>query len=742
MPWLPLSCNVVLTVLGLVGCSALHAAGAAPPSAPAASAALASTAAAPPALYGAIDLGARGVKAWLYSFVAEGEALDARSVFHEDIDTTLVSGAQEHHFTEAGLSEAAQAVSRELADLKTTAAKLKRTDVTYYVVGSSGLAPFDNRDDLRHAVEKETGLSIDFIDPAREAALGLLSAVPRNRREVAAVVDVGSGNTKVGCLEDGGVQSGEIPYGSVSLRKAAVAQSAGDAEYAGVIEKLLQDARARVPGCAVSRARLYWIGGAAWATATYMHPEEALQGFVALTSADIDGFLARLADGRWNQGEPAFRFAAAVGAPLRAQIKDAARADRMKVNDVFSREDLIAGVSLMRAVVRARSEPATMYFVRNGNYVFGWALEKFMADAGVSASAAGAAAAAPSSKVSYFGGIDLGSRGIKAFVYSFAREGEGLDARALFQKTISTKLTSSAKDNKFTPEGIAEAKDAVARLVGEMREFAQTKKIAPRFYIVASSGVAAYDNRDELKTVVDAASGLALEFIDAHTEALDAARSAVPAMHLQDSVVVDVGSGNTKLGCFTGETFNSDEIAYGTTKLRKAVPGDRDYEAGLQELLKSVTAAYRTVRMNTPCFGNRNRFYFVGGAPWATTTFSRPEMVRVGYVPFTRKDVEGFLARLHDQSWNQQEPPFDFAPKASADYRAAIRAENAAARADVQNVFAREDLMAGASLVKMILDNGNPSATDFFVRNGNYLFGYALAKYKDLQPEEAPADRK
>jgi hypothetical protein len=172
------------------------------------------------------------------------------------------------------------------------------------------------------------------------------------------------------------------------------------------------------------------------------------------------------------------------------------------------------------------------------------------------------------------------------------------------------------------------------------------------------------------------------------------------------------------------------------------VPADQDYEAGLQDALKPLSAAYRTVRMNTPCFGNRARFYFVGGAPWATTTFAKPELVRVGYVRFTRKDVDGFLARLHDQSWNQQEPPFAFGPKASADYRAAIRAENAAARADVQNVFSREDLMAGASIVKLILDNGNPSATVYFVRNGNYLFGYALAKFKDVQPAEEPAEPK
>ena len=33
----------------------------------------------------------------------------------------------------------------------------------------------------------------------------------------------------------------------------------------------------------------------------------------------------------------------------------------------------------------------------------------------------------------------------------------------------------------------------------------------------------------------------------------------------------------------------------------------------------------------------------------------------------------------------------------------------------------------------MILDNGNPSAHVFFVRNGNYLYGYALDKYKDIK---------
>jgi exopolyphosphatase/pppGpp-phosphohydrolase len=684
--------------------------------------------------YAAIDLGSKGVKAFLYFFSRDGELLDATTLFKNDVNTKLVSGAQDGKFTAAGIEEATQAASRLLEELKAAATTNKIANVSYYIVGSSGVAQFANREELKQAVDKATGLSMSFVDANEEGYYGLLSAIPRPRRPMSASVDIGSGNTKIACMQDGKAATSQIPYGSVTLRNAALAKAPQPADYPNAVNTIIDsEVRKQVTGCGSERARLYWIGGAAWATATFTHPERATWGYVPISRADIDGFLKQLKDGTWNQGGPHFQFAPEVTAKQREAATKAATADQQRVQGVFSREDLLAGVSLMKAVLDGHSAPPSVYFVRNGNYLFGWALEKYNADSGATAGATPGAAAQPS----YFAGIDLGSRGAKAYIYAFTEEGENLQAQIVFKDTVNTKLVSSAQGKMFTSAGIEEATAAVTRLVGEMRAAAGEKGIAPQYYLVGSSGVAAFENRAELKSVVDAATGMSLEFVDARTEAEDALRSAVPSKRLQEAILVDIGSGNTKLGCMTGTVFNSEEIPYGSTTLRKTVAPEKDYDAGLQESLTKVAGAYRVSRMNTPCLGNRKRFYLVGGAPWATATYARPEAQGWGYVPLARQDVDGFFTSLRSGKWNQDEPRFTFDPKVTAAQQAKIRKDNLAERTNVQNVFGREDLMAGVSLIRTVLDEGNPKASVYFVRNGNYLFGYALGKFKDIQLAQA-----
>src|SRR5262249_27009306 len=161
------------------------------------------------------------------------------------------------------------------------------------------------------------------------------------------------------------------------------------------------------------------------------------------------------------------------------------------------------------------------------------------------------------------------------------------------------------------------------------------------------------------------ATGLDLQFVDARTEALDALKSAVPTVRLPEAIVVDIGGGNTKLGCMVGDSFNSVEIPYGSQTLRKVAAANPNYDAGLQSAMADISQAYRTERMNTPCLGNRKIFYFMGGAAWATATFAKPEAARRSFVKLARADVSFFVKSLHDEQWNQGDPQFHFAPKTS-----------------------------------------------------------------------------
>jgi hypothetical protein len=134
--------------------------------------------------------------------------------------------------------------------------------------------------------------------------------------------------------------------------------------------------------CLANRKRVYWSGGAAWATATFTHPEWALDGWVIISKADLNGFLARLESKTWNRGEMKITFPTAKPQTpqMESKIRDQATKDRADVQNVFSREDLVSGVSIMKTILEVSNPTALVQFVRNGNFIDGYALEKYRAD--------------------------------------------------------------------------------------------------------------------------------------------------------------------------------------------------------------------------------------------------------------------------------------------------------------------------------------------------------------------------
>jgi hypothetical protein len=132
--------------------------------------------------------------------------------------------------------------------------------------------------------------------------------------------------------------------------------------------------------CLSNRSHFYWIGGAAWATATFMHPEKALSGYVVITREDLDTFAGRLKDGSWNHKPTSMALPADIDAEQQEAIRKKAESERADVMNVFVGEDLQSGVGIMRSVLAASNSSADVIFARNGNYLFGYALSKYNED--------------------------------------------------------------------------------------------------------------------------------------------------------------------------------------------------------------------------------------------------------------------------------------------------------------------------------------------------------------------------
>jgi hypothetical protein len=143
-----------------------------------------------------------------------------------------------------------------------------------------------------------------------------------------------------------------------------------------------------------------------------------------------------------------------------------------------------------------------------------------------------------------------------------------------------------------------------------------------------------------------------------------------------------------------------------------------------------VAPDYSKDSMDIPCLANRQRIYWTGGAAWATATLMHPEKALDFYVVISGKEVDAFLSRLRDRSWNQRPLSFVFPKDMLPPTQNAIRAAGAKARDDVMNTFAREDLLSGVSIMKTVLNISNPSAFLIFVRDSGFIYGYALEKYQ------------
>ncbi len=325
--------------------------------------------------------------------------------------------------------------------------------------------------------------------------------------------------------------------------------------------------------------------------------------------------------------------------------------------------------------------------------------------------------------------VEVGSKGVKGAAYTFLIVGEGLEVQQHFSRSENTTIVGSAKDGVFTESAITETAEAANRLMAE------AERSAPgcRKFIVMSSGVlergsrslSALAQRLSQKTGVQESS---IEGITADAEADFALRSSVPKKSLlPESVMFDIGSGNTKIGYVNSSDgrFNSISLPWGSTTFTKDALADmNDFRIGLAKLMVSKVAPEFVQQVQkAPAVVNRKRIYWVGGAAWATSLWTHPESISSPVVEISSLDIENFIFALQQKTWTERQ-----APKGMSD---ADRKKWQKEFARSQEVFTPENLQSGVGLMRTMLQHSNPKVRVLFPRNGQWLYGYTLAKFNE-----------
>ena len=253
-----------------------------------------------------------------------------------------------------------------------------------------------------------------------------------------------------------------------------------------------------------------------------------------------------------------------------------------------------------------------------------------------------------------FAGIEIGSKGIKMSV---------LDVRNIKRGDIVIK--SYWSENVGIARGIAIdgnlAKEdidiAAATVLSNYIKIKNEFKVADEnIFIVGSSGVAMAKNTQELSDKVKLATNKILDFIDAQTEGKMLLKGCVPPSDYKNSMILDIGGGNTKGGYV--DIRNDDafvffplSVSYGTITLTEAVlkktrkDNISEYNEKsfgfLPTLRDQISAMYAT----SPVALEKEKVFMSGGAVWAFYTLYNG-VAKENFSKFNLEDVLNYDAIL------------------------------------------------------------------------------------------------
>jgi len=327
-------------------------------------------------------------------------------------------------------------------------------------------------------------------------------------------------------------------------------------------------------------------------------------------------------------------------------------------------------------------------------------------------------------KTAFYGGVEIGSKGVKAIALELSMSNEELyDIKELFRESINTTIISGVKETgAFSLDGIEETAQAVKTLINKIKGKGVP---AENIFIIASSAISSVKNKEALSDKIKELTGYNTNFLTTKDEVLYNIAGALPAKYYYNSIVVDIGSGNTKIGYLEKVADNinvkSFEIPYGSVSLTEEAKKRGNLNKGLNEVLNRevITILKKEVQKN-PAYINRNNVFLLGGAVWALTTLQKPEQIDESYVKLTTKNIEDFLNIV------RKNPDKALNPDISK-LKPEIKQQAQKQIEKVKDVFTPDNLNSGLSLLNTISRELKFSSKQLmFPRYGNWLIGFVM----------------
>jgi hypothetical protein len=267
--------------------------------------------------YGLIEVGSKGVKAYVFdlAYAQSGPGCNADPEAHlKCLNPYVLDTINTNPIEEAQIQVTADAVVAMKAMLKTT---YNVSDANLFVVGSSGIGAEEHLQRLSESInrvaELPPGHEIEYISKDAESIFGftgVMSMLPKpwnvTRRTQALLIDFGSGNTKGAYSETQDysrpLATFAVPWGTKSVTDYVDHARGATGDFTPEAEKfrestLVPQMRAQFQNetSAMSRPRVYVIGGIIWAISNLSRPQYQHDKvkYAPVTQADIDLIYAK-----------------------------------------------------------------------------------------------------------------------------------------------------------------------------------------------------------------------------------------------------------------------------------------------------------------------------------------------------------------------------------------------------------------------------------------------------------------
>ncbi|MEP6931160.1 MAG: exopolyphosphatase [Flavobacterium sp.] len=263
------------------------------------------------------------------------------------------------------------------------------------------------------------------------------------------------------------------------------------------------------------------------------------------------------------------------------------------------------------------------------------------------------------SQKNIYAGIEIGSKGIKFSVIDVNNIKKGNYDVVLFWTENVGIAKGISIDGNLAEADITQAGIVIVENLRKIRT--RYNVLDDNIFIVGSSGVAMAKNTDILKAKVKTWTNKTLEFIDIDTEGRMLLKGSIPPIDYNDSIILDIGGGNTKGGFVNALDDNKFEffplkLDYGTITLTEAINKTIVIPTQINDIMVYQEKAFdyapllrkkiKEMLESKPMTLNKKNIYLSGGAVWAFTTLYYANSDNVKFVPLKLEDMVDYDAIL------------------------------------------------------------------------------------------------